>query len=79
MNRKYFFKYGVKIFDSSKIEYGGFNHFIAGNIFRWKFCYLYLSLHKEFEFLFCHENQDYFYDGYHNFIKIGFLQISYGT
>jgi len=29
-----FFKYGINIFDSKLKKYGGFNHFIAGKIFK---------------------------------------------
>jgi len=35
-----FFWFGIQLFDSRLKEYGGFNHFIAGKIFKWKYCYL---------------------------------------
>jgi hypothetical protein len=74
-----FFWFGIQLFDSRKIEYGGFNHFIAGKIFRWKFCYLSIAIRKQWRFKWIHESDDYYYDGYHNSITIGCLQISYGT
>ena len=74
-----FFWFGIQLFDSRLKEYGGFNHFIAGKIFRWKYCYLSISLRKQWRFGWIHESDDYYYDGYHNSITIGCLQISYGT
>ena len=74
-----FFWFGLQLFDSRLKEYGGFNHFIAGKIFRWKYCYLSIALRKQWRFEWIHEIDDYYYDGYHNSITIGCLQISYGT
>lgn len=76
---KMFFWFGIEIFDSRKIEYGGFNHFIAGKVFKWKYCYLSIQLRKQWRFEWVHEDDMFYYDGYHNSITIGFLQISYGT
>ena len=72
-----FFWFGIYLFDSRKIEYGGFNHFISGKIFKWKYCYLMISIKKQFKFDRSHE--EFYYDGYHNYINIGFINISYGT
>ena len=74
-----FFWFGIQLFDSRLKEYGGFNHFIAGKIFRWKYCYLSIALRKQWRFEWIHESDDFYYDGYHNSITIGCLQISYGT
>ena len=74
-----FFKYGINIFDSKLKKYGGFNHFIAGKIFKQKYNYLTIALRKQQRFEQIHENEDYYYDGYHNSITFGCLQISYGT
>ena len=74
-----FFWFGIEFFDSRLKEYGGFNHFIAGKIFRWKFYYLSIEIRKQWRFQWIHESDDCYYDGYHNSITIGCLQISYGT
>ena len=74
-----FFWFGIYLFDSRKLEYGGHNHFLAGKIFRWKLDYLVLSIRKSFDFCWHHERQEDYYDGFHNCIQIGFFQISYGT
>lgn len=39
-----FFKYGIDVFDSRLRKYGGFNHFLAGKIFRWK---LWINITKD--------------------------------
>jgi hypothetical protein len=77
--KKIFFKWGIFTFNANGYKYGGFNHFIAGRIFRWKLCYLTIAIRKQWKFNWIHENEDNFYEGYHNCINIGFLQISYGT
>jgi hypothetical protein len=74
-----FFWFGIQLFDSKLKKYGGFNHFIAGKIFRWKFTYLVISLRRQWRFEIIHEKPDFYYDGYHNSITFGCLQISYGT
>lgn len=74
-----FFWFGIQLFDSRLKEYGGFNHFIAGKIFRWKYSYLSIAIRKQWRFEWIHESDDYYYDGYHNSITIGCLQVSYGT
>lgn len=71
--------YSIGIFDSRKKEYGGYNHFIAGKIFRWRLCYLSVYLKKKFKFEIIHNNDEHYYDGYHNHIWIGWILISYGT
>lgn len=76
---KMFFWFGIQIFDSKLKEYGGFNHFIAGKIFRWKYCYLVISIVYQFKFFRIHNDDDSWYDGYHNCLQIGFLRINYGT
>ena len=73
------FKYGISVFDSRLKKYGGFNHFIAGKIFKWKYGYLSIELRKQWRFEIVHNDDNYYYDGYHNSIAIGCLQISYGT
>ena len=74
-----FFWFGIQLFDSSRKECGGFNHFIAGVIFRWKFDYIVICIRKQWSFKWIHEDKEFYYDGYHNCINIGILQISYGT
>jgi hypothetical protein len=69
------FKYGIRVFDSRLKEHGGFNHFISGKIFRWRLCYLDVHLKRKFKF----EINKYYYDGYHNYIWIGWVLVSYGT
>jgi hypothetical protein len=76
---KMFFWYGINLFDGKLKKYGGFNHFIAGKIFRWKYTYLTISFRKQFKFEHIHQDENYYYDGYHNSLTIGCLQISYGT
>jgi len=76
---KMFFWCGIFLFDSKKKEYGGFNHFIAGKIFRWKLDYLQLSITYKIRFLFKYEDDNYFYDGYHNIIQVGCFRASFGT
>ncbi len=74
-----FFWFGVSLFDSKKLEYGGFNHFIAGRIFKWRYRYVIIYLRWSFIFKLSHEDEDFYYDGFHNLLQIGPLQISYGT
>ena len=74
-----FFWFGIQLFDSRLKEYGGFNHFIASKIFRWKYCYLSIALRKQWKFRWIHEDENSYYDGYHNCFQVGCLQISYGT
>jgi len=76
---KMFFWFGIYLFDSKLKQYGGFNHFIAKHIFRYKFYYLMISLTREWKFTWMHNNTAMYYDGFHNILWIGFLQISYGT
>lgn len=80
--KKMFFKYGINIFDRTKIEYGGYNH-LLGEIISKIFCcqmwYLNISLQKPVLFIWHHERDEDLYDGYYNSIQIIFLQISYGT
>jgi len=74
-----FFKYGVNVFSSRLKQFGGFNHFLAGTIFRWKLSYLDIYLKREFKFEIIHKDDDYYYDGYHNYIWFGWVLFSYGT
>lgn len=74
-----FFKYGVSVFDGRQKQFGGFNHWIAKYVFRWRLCYLDIYLEKQFKFEICHKKEESYYDGYHNSIWIGFVLISYGT
>lgn len=68
------FKFGVQLFDSRE-----FNHFLAGKVFRWSLAYLDIYLEKQFKLEIIHNNDEYYYDGYHNHIWIGWIIISYGT
>ncbi len=77
--RKMFFWCGVWLFDSSLKKYGGFNHFLAGKIFRWRYTYMMVSLRREWKLEWVHEDPDYYYDGYHNSLWVGFVLIAYGT
>jgi hypothetical protein len=77
--RRTFFWFGIHLFDSLAKEHGGFNHFICGKIFRWKYYYIVIALRKQWRFELIHESDDSYYDGYHNSLTIGCLQISYGT
>jgi len=74
-----FFWCGIMLFDSSLKKYGGFNHFIAGKIFRWKLDYLELSITYKIRFAWVHNNDYYYYDGYHNCLHFGCFRASYGT
>ena len=74
-----FFKYGINLFDSRLKKYGGFNHFLAGKIFRWRYRYLTISLKKEFKIEIIHRDDNYYYDGYLNSLWLGWVLISYGT
>lgn len=71
------FYIGICLFSSSKIEYGGFNHFIAGFIFRWKYTYIDIYITKKFKYINTFEEN--YYDGYHNKLQLGFISIEYGT
>lgn len=73
------FKYGIELFDSRLKKYGGFNHFLAGQIFRWRLCYLMISLEKQWKFERIQNSDEHYYDGYHNTLAIGFVLIYYGT
>lgn len=73
------FKYGISVFDSRLKKYGGFNHFIAGKIFRWRLCYLDIYLKRKFKFEIVHNDDNHYYDGYHNHVWIGWVLFSYGT
>lgn len=53
--------------------------FLAGKIFRWRLCYLTVYLKKKWKFERINNNDEYYYDGYHNSLWIGFVLISYGT
>src|SRR5574343_644933 len=75
---KMFFWFGIQLFDSSLKKYGGFNHFIAGKIFRWKYCYVIIALRRQWRFEWIHEDDAYYYDGYHNSITINDTQIYLG-
>jgi hypothetical protein len=74
-----FYKYGIAVFDARAKEYGGFNHFIAKNIFKWRLCYLSICLNKKFKFEVKYNDDDTYYDGYHNHIWLGWLLIYWGT
>lgn len=74
-----FFCYGVVLFDSRFKKYGGFNHFLAYKVFRYKYDYVGITIAKQFKFDSIFEDEEYYYDGYHNIINIGFIQIYYGT
>lgn len=74
---KMFFWCGIFLFDAQKKEYGGFNHFIAGKIFRWKYDYLELSI--TYKLGFRKSFEDVYYDGYHNHILFGCFRVAYGT
>ena len=67
------FKYGISVFDSRLKKYGGFNHFVAGKIFRWRLCYLDIYFERKFKFEIVHNDENYYYDGYHNHIWIGWV------
>lgn len=76
---KMFYWCGIYLFSAKKYEYGGFNHFIAGKIFKWKYCYMDISITYKIKFIRIHNSDDYYYDGYHNCLWIGCVRISYGT
>lgn len=73
------FKFGIEVFDAKLKEYGGFNHFLAYKIFKGKYRYLDIYLKKQFKIQKVHEDPEYYYDGYHNTLWIGWILISYGT
>ena len=60
---KMFYWFGIYLFNSKKIEYGGFNHFIAGKIFGWKLSYLDIAITYKIKFLWIHKLPQYYYDG----------------
>jgi len=72
-------KHGLSIFDSSKKEFGGFNHFLAGKIFRWKLTHLDIYLKKNFKLEIRHNDNKYYYDYYHNHIWFCWILLEYGT
>ena len=71
--------WSILIFDSKRKKYGGFNHFLDGKIFRWRYTHLSIIITKKFKFKRVHNDDKYWYDGYHNHLQIGYLIISYGT
>lgn len=73
-----FFKYGVSLFDTRLKKFGGFNHGIA-KLFCDKILYLDISLKRQCNFEIVHNDKNYYYDGYHNYISIGCVLITYGT
>ena len=74
-----FFWCGIFLFDARKKEYGGFNHFLAGNVFKWKYTYAEISITYKLGFRWVHNDDNYYYDGYHNHILFGCFRLSYGT
>lgn len=72
-----FFWCGIHLFESRLKEYGGFNHFIAGKIFGWRYCYLSIELRWAWSFKSSFE--EHYYDGFHNNWNFAFIRISYGT
>ena len=63
----------IEFFCTKNKEYGGHSHWIA-KIFNYRLRYLMIGFCK-FKI---GKWKDY-YDGYHNAIFLGFIQISYGT
>jgi hypothetical protein len=74
-----FFCFGIYLFDARRKESGGFNHFIAGRIFKWKYDFLIISIEKQWKFNKIYQDDNFYYDGYLNSINIGCLHIYYGT
>ena len=72
-----FFWCGICLFDSKLEKYGGFNHFIAGKIFRWKYAYVSIELRRAWSF--DKSYQETYYDGYHNYWNFTIIRICYGT
>lgn len=70
-----FFWCEIELFNSFEYKYGGFNHFIAGKIFKWKYSYISIELRKTWKF----NSNSFYYDGTHNSKSIGFIYICYGT
>lgn len=74
-----FFFFGIFLFNAKKKEYGGFNHFLSEKIFKNKYTYMEICLTYNFGFEKIHNDDNYYYDGYHNHILFGFFRIAYGT
>lgn len=74
---KMFYWCGIYLFNSNKYEYGGFNHLLAGKIFRWKYSYIDISITRKIKFKHIRNSYDYYYDGYHNCLWIGCVRINY--
>jgi hypothetical protein len=70
-----FFWFGINLFDASKKEYGGFNHFIAYKIFRGKYFYISMEIRKQWEFSKIKSD----YEHTHNALNIAFIHIYYLT
>lgn len=69
-------------FDNSLKTCGGFNHTLGkifNFLFRTYFCYMYVDISTKFKLKYSHNDDNYYYDGYHNLLCIGFIHISYGT
>ena len=73
-----FYWCGIYLFSAKQKQYGGFNHFIAGKVFRWKYTYMFISITYRFKIDRRHNSEDWYYDGYHNHLWIGFIRIDYG-
>jgi len=74
-----FFRWGVNVFDYKKKEYGGYNHWIARYIFRNQLAYLTIYLKKEWKLELIHNDDEYYYDGFHDSLWVGPILFSYGT
>lgn len=74
-----FYWCGIYLFNTRLYKYGGFNHFIAGKIFKWKYSYMFISITYNIRFKNQYKDEDTYYDGYHNSLHIGFIRIDYGT
>ncbi len=76
IKKKIFFWCGIRLFDSRSKKYGGFNYFISRKIFKWLYGYIEISITYKFKFK-VHKSDILYYDGYHNFIHMGFIKIDY--
>lgn len=72
--KRIFKEWSIWLFDARLKEYGGFNHWIA-KLLGGRYDYLIIGLG---DWDWKHIYHEFYYDGYHNELHIGYLRIYYG-
>jgi len=74
----------LELFDTKYKKSGKHNHWLAKIFWVLGLSFTYLNLHlnireKLLNYEIIHENDKYYYEGYHNHITLGWITINYGT